>query len=177
MAAVIPDPHFRSRDPRFENRPQTDRVHQPDFSYEPESDRYRCPQGKPLSLYTKVSSGPHRGRKYRSQESDCRDCPLAQSCLSRGARRRTLFVPGPDASPSYAQLMMDIIDSPQGRQTYARRMGIVEPVFGNIKHAKGMNRFTLRGSKKVTIQWLCYCLVHNIEKIATTGALTRLLAA
>ena len=71
-------------------------------------------------------------------------------------------MPDPDASPTYAQLMMDIIDSPQGRQTYARRMGIVEPVFGNIKYAKGMNRFTLRGSKKVTIQWLCYCLVHNI---------------
>ncbi len=177
MAAVIPDPHFRSRDPRFESRPQTDRVHQPDFYYEPETDRYRCPQGKLLSLYTKVNSGPHRGRKYRSQESDCQDCPLAQSCLSRGAPRRTLFVPDPDASPTYAQRMMAIIDSPQGRQRYARRMGIVEPVFGNIKHAKGMNRFTLRGSKKVTIQWLCYCLVHNIEKIATTGAITRLQAA
>jgi transposase len=177
MDAVIPDPHFRSRDTRFENRPQTDRLHQPDFCYEPETDRYRCPQGKLLSLYTKVNSGPHRGRKYRAQESDCQDCPLAQSCLSRGARQRTLFVPDPDASQTYAQRMMEIIDSPRGRQKYARRMGIVEPVFANIKYAKGMNRFTLRGSKKVTIQWLCYCLVHNIEKIATTGAITRLQAA
>ena len=73
--------------------------------------------------------------------------------------------------------MMEIIDSARGRQKYARRMGIVEPVFANIKFAKGMNRFTLRGSKKVTIQWLCYCLVHNLEKIATTGAIKRLQAA
>ncbi len=53
-------------------------------------------------------------------------------------------------------------------------MAIIEPVFGNIKHTKGMNRFTLRGAMKISIQWLCYCLVHNIEKIATTGAIKRL---
>ncbi|WP_193495052.1 transposase [Nitrincola alkalisediminis] len=30
-----------------------------------------------------------------------------------------------------------------------------------------MNRFTLRGKTKVNPQWLMYCMVHNIEKIAT----------
>jgi hypothetical protein len=34
---------------------------------------------------------------------------------------------------------------------------------------KGLNRFTLRGQIKVTIQWLLYCMVHNIEKIAHYG--------
>ena len=177
MDAVIPDPHFRSRDTAFQGRSKADRVHQPDFRYEADTDQYRCPQGKLLSLLTKVNSGAHHGRKYCSQECDCQGCPVAQSCLSRGARRRTLFVPDTGASRTFAQRMMAIIDSPQGRQKYARRMGIVEPVFGNIKHTKGMNRFTLRGAKKVTIQWLCYCLVHNIEKIATTGAITRMQAA
>jgi hypothetical protein len=71
--------------------------------------------------------------------------------------------------------MMEMIDSPAGRHAYARRMGIVEPVFGNIKNNKRMNRFTLRGLPKVTVQWLYYCLVHNIEKIATTGAIKRLI--
>lgn len=177
MDAVIPDPHFRGRDLRFEGRSESDRVHPSDFCYEAETDQYRCPQGKLLSLSTKVKSGLHRGRKYCSQERDCQGCRLAESCLTKKARRRTLFVADTDASQTFAQRMMDVIDSPQGRQKYARRMGIVEPVFGNIKHTKGMNRFTLRGSKKVTIQWLCYCLVHNIEKIATTGAIKRLQAA
>jgi hypothetical protein len=43
----------------------------------------------------------------------------------------------------------------------------VEPVFANLRHTKGMRRFTLRGKAKVATQWQLYCLVHNIEKIAT----------
>jgi len=58
------------------------------------------------------------------------------------------------------------VDTPQGRRTYAKRMAIVEPVFGNIKACKGMDRFTLRGRHKVNLQWMLYCLVHNIGKIA-----------
>jgi hypothetical protein len=73
--------------------------------------------------------------------------------------------------------MMQIIDSPAGRHAYAQRMGIVEPVFGNIKNNKRMNRFTLKGLPKVTVQWLYYCFVHNIEKIATPGAINRLVPA
>ena len=73
--------------------------------------------------------------------------------------------------------MMQLIDSPAGRHAYAQRMGIVESVFGNIKNNKCMNRFTLRGLPKVTIQWLYYCLVYNIEKIATTGAINALIPA
>jgi len=49
-----------------------------------------------------------------------------------------------------------------------------EAVFGNIKTTKGMNYFTMRGEKKVNIQWMLYALVHNIEKILTTGAVARM---
>ena len=34
-----------------------------------------------------------------------------------------------------------------------------------------MNRFTYRGKDKVNTQWLLYCLVHNLEKIANYGLL------
>jgi hypothetical protein len=50
-----------------------------------------------------------------------------------------------------------------------KRLGIVEPVFGNIRTCKRMDRFTLRGKTKVNIQWMLYCLVHNIEKIINYG--------
>jgi len=39
-------------------------------------------------------------------------------------------------------------------------------VFGNIGTTKRLNRFSLRGKKKVQGQWQLYCLVHNIEKLA-----------
>jgi hypothetical protein len=37
------------------------------------------------------------------------------------------------------------------------------------KFRKGMNKYTLRGKIKVNIQWLLYCMVHNMEKIANYG--------
>ena len=42
----------------------------------------------------------------------------------------------------------------------------MEPVFANITYCKGINRFTLRGQKKVSAQWKLYCMVHNIGKCA-----------
>ena len=47
---------------------------------------------------------------------------------------------------------------------YAYRIQIIEPVFANIRHCKGLNRFTLRGKEKVNSQWLLYCMVHNLGK-------------
>ena len=61
------------------------------------------------------------------------------------------------------------IDSPKGRAQYGLRFSTVEPVFGNLRHNKRLNRFTLRGRKKVEGQWKLYCLVHNIEKLAHQG--------
>ncbi|WP_232846588.1 transposase, partial [Amphritea pacifica] len=63
--------------------------------------------------------------------------------------------------------MKEKIDSPMGRHIYSQRLGTVEPVFGNLESNKGLKRFTLRGKEKVSAQWLMYCMVHNIEKIAT----------
>jgi hypothetical protein len=66
---------------------------------------------------------------------------------------------------SYGQKMKVKIDSSSGRRQFSKRLGAIEPVFGNITVNKGMNRFTLRGQEKVNTQWQLYCLVHNIEKI------------
>ena len=52
---------------------------------------------------------------------------------------------------------------------YAKRMGIVEPVFAHIAYHKKLNRFTLRGRAKVKIQWMLFMLVHNIQKINRYG--------
>ncbi len=63
------------------------------------------------------------------------------------------------------------IDTREGRYQYSRRMGIVEPVFGNLCSALGLNRFSLRNKKKVDIQWKLYCMVHNLLKIHRYGEL------
>ena len=64
------------------------------------------------------------------------------------------------------QAMKQRIDSPQGRRRYSQRIATVEPVFGNLRHNKRLNRFTQRGLRNVGTQWRLFCLVHNIEKLA-----------
>ncbi len=68
------------------------------------------------------------------------------------------------SSDTHAQNMRARIDSALGREEYGRRFATVEPVFGNIRHNKRLNRFTLRGRHKVDGQWKLFALVHNIEK-------------
>ena len=73
---------------------------------------------------------------------------------------------------NYSKEMIAKIDTEHGRKLYPHRIAIVEPVFGNIRTNKRLDRFTLRGKIKVNIQWLLYCMVHNIEKIVNFGYAT-----
>ena len=61
------------------------------------------------------------------------------------------------------------VDTERGRGIYHQRIGIAEPVFANIRAVKRLDRFTLRGKIKVNIQWVLYCMVHNIGKIMSYG--------
>ena len=65
--------------------------------------------------------------------------------------------------------MRQRVDSAEGKEIYAHRMHVVEPVFGNLESNKGLNRFSLRGKKKVEAQWQLFSLVHNIEKLQRYG--------
>jgi transposase len=52
-----------------------------------------------------------------------------------------------------------------GAKIYAARKSIVEPVFGQIKHARGYKQFLLRGIEKVKAEWALVCATHNILKM------------
>jgi hypothetical protein len=56
------------------------------------------------------------------------------------------------------------IDNRAGRLLYSRRLGIVEPVFGNLHHHH-LRRFTFRTRRKVDAQWKLFALVHNVQKL------------
>ena len=57
--------------------------------------------------------------------------------------------------------------SQRGRKIYARRKAIVEPVFGQIKQARGFRQFLRRGLVKVREEWTLVCLAHNLRKLHT----------
>ena len=52
-----------------------------------------------------------------------------------------------------------------GKLLYAARKHIVEPVFGQIKSARGIRKFLLRGLEKVSAEWQLICLTHNLLKV------------
>ncbi|MCK9376138.1 MAG: IS1182 family transposase [Syntrophobacterales bacterium] len=169
LDAYIPDCRFRNRDPRFttQKRRQVRRFTLQDFHHDEALDQYICPNGKILKLVVKrVLNRGHLYRKYYASETDCQICPLRPRCIyGVGAKRKQLFVP----INSLSHQMVEKIQTEEGRRIYPQRLAIVEPVFANIRINKRLDRFTLRGKIKVNIQWLMYCLVHNIEKILNYG--------
>ena len=49
-----------------------------------------------------------------------------------------------------------------GAAVYAARKGIVEPVIGQIKQARGFRQFFLREFENVRGEWALVCTTHNI---------------
>lgn len=171
--SYIPDQYFRKRDPRFATKPRfnTGRrkgyLSEVDFSFDAEQNEYTCPNGRKLKYKGERKLRNNRGKRYEASWHDCKECPLRSRCLNtEKSRYRVIYVALPRYGRDYIKEMMSKIDSAKGRKIYSMRMGIVEPVYGNICHAKGMNRFNYRTKRKVNSQWLLYCMVHNIGKIA-----------
>jgi len=165
LDAYIPDRFFRKRDARFaKRRKPSKRFRLEDFRYDEATDHYVCPRGKRLLRDGFIQ------RQYVADEKDCASCPLKRRCLiAKSHKRRHLSVHiGVDLTNPLRRMVAKV-DSPEGRKIYPQRIGVAEPVFGNIRANKRLDRFTLRGKTKVNIQWLLYCMVHNIEKIANYG--------
>ena len=53
----------------------------------------------------------------------------------------------------------------KGRITYGLRKQVAEPAFGQIKHARGLRQFLLRGIEKVDGEWSLWCTTHNLLKM------------
>jgi hypothetical protein len=72
-------------------------------------------------------------------------------------------------SATVADRMRRKLRTRRGRAAYARRKGAVEPVLGQIKEARGLRRFQLRGLGCVGCEWGLWCLTHNLLKLFRSG--------
>jgi len=189
--AYIADRNHRQRDPAFADydrhkirfRKDKRRYHgidsqrftAKDFIYDEKDRSCRCPAGNRLYRNgSNINVNGFIGMKFRGAKSVCGPCILRQRCLKTpektGTKQMTIFIGRSEAAKqSPIEKMRRKFDTLFGRFIYNKRIAIVEPVFGNLKN-KGMDRFTLRGKKKVNTQWQLFSLVHNIEKIAHVGA-------
>jgi len=74
---------------------------------------------------------------------------------------------------SAMEKMQHKLRTAEGKLLYAARKHIVEPVFGQIKSARGLRKFLLRGLEKVSAEWQLICLTHNLLKIWRRKAAAR----
>jgi len=77
--------------------------------------------------------------------------------------------PPPLESSSVAERMRSKLRTAEGQAVYRRRKAIVEPVFGQIKEARGFRRFLLRGLGQVSAEWKLICATHNLLKLYRSG--------
>jgi len=184
LDGYIADTGFRSRDPRF----NTFERHKPksrlkpenkftvdDFNVSMKNQTCSCPAGKTMWLKCKDGKiGNQRFMQFRADEHDCPACPLKKQCLRTPGQQ----TPGQvnvklgiteAKRTGVIEQMKQKIDSAMGRAIYSQRLGTVEPVFGNITENIGIKRFTLRGKRKVNVQWQLMAMIHNIFKIYRYG--------
>ena len=102
-------------------------------------------------------------------ETEKIDAYVATGRLKHGESPPAVAAGEPDEGASVKEQMAQKLRTVKGRATYAKRKQIVEPVFGQIKEARGIRRFWLRGLEKVQAEWKLICATHNLLKLWRRG--------
>ena len=133
------------------------------FGYDAARDVWVCPADNLLIRPEPVPGtlGRPALHRYVAAASDCARCPLRAGCLKPDEDHREL-----NAQRSRSTGAMRFkLRQPEARRRYARRKTIVEPVFGQLKDARGFTSFSLRGLALATGEYLLACLAHNLGKL------------
>ncbi len=188
--AYVADNRFRQRDPRFKNAERykerfkkeraefhgTKIIFQPkDFTFSPDKDFCICPAGKRLHRNGgNVLINGRRAIKFRGSKMNCVPCGQRTKCMKdpeRTVTRQVAYFTGAlkHTAETFTQKMRNKIDTLTGRLIYNRRLATAEPVFANIRSTLRFDRFSLRGKRKVNIQWMLFCTLHNLLKVHRYG--------
>jgi len=135
------------------------------FHYDRERDSYWCPQGEELIYSTTNRTGY---REYKSNPSQCRDCPLRSQCTQSRNHQKVMVrhVWEDDRERVDQNRLTD-----WGKQLYRRRCETVERSFADAKQLHGHRYARYRGLARVRAQSLLAAACQNMKKMA------RLLAA
>ena len=188
ITGFIADNQFRKRDVRFQSAVEHKRIpvvnwkpvkgrkyfSADEFIYDEKTGKLICPAGHAMKVKCRnFQTTGYKGISYIGRRENCTACSLRVKCIRKeGTKARQvakLDKSRGEAKIPYTERMKRIFDSPEGRSIYSKRMGAVEPVFAHIRDVLGLDRFTLRSKKKVNIQWLLYCIVHNVGKLQRYG--------
>ncbi len=135
----------------------------PGLVYEPEADRFRCPEGK----YLHSSSAHYENyKRYTSSSADCRNCPRASGCPAKTRKAAPLlrFV-----LRSLDQNLFDRVqarmEEPEFNKRLTERMWKAEGLFAEAKRNHGLARARYRGRSKVQIQAYLIAMAQNLKRL------------
>jgi transposase len=118
------------------------------------------------------------GRKPREASADAGYCSEANLAALAEREISAYLATGRAKHPAERQrkitgpltkAMRDKLKRAGWRTRYRLRKQVVEPVFGQIKQARGFRQFLLRSIDKVRAEWALICTAHNLTKLAQTA--------
>lgn len=135
-----------------------------DFTYDAETDSYRCPEGQRLFYRTTNRLGY---RHYHSNPTQCSSCGYRERCTQ--SQNITKVVTRHVWADSVERIDGHRL-TPKGRRAYARRKETVERSFADAKQLHGHRYARFRGLSKVQAQCLLAAACQNMKKIAILKA-------
>jgi transposase len=128
-------------------------------------ERAETEDGQPVPIPNTLDNGYLSEEAVEGLEKLGMDPHVATGRQKHHERAAPLVDGQPAPTATMKEKMQHKLRTPAGKALYAARKHIVEPVFGQIKGARGIRKFLLRGLKKVRAEWQLICLTHNLLKI------------
>jgi hypothetical protein len=127
-----------------------------------------CPKGE-LGAVQSIPATVENGSDSEAAGAALETCGCAPSLATGRPRHQAPQAESPEAPATAQERMAAKVRTPEGKAVYARRQGIVEPVCGQIKAARGCRRFLRRGAQNIRGAWRLVCLTQNLLKIWRDG--------
>jgi transposase len=138
--------------------------HKDHFRYDATQDTYTCPEGKVLVFAgLRQRKGRRPMRAYRAGAAVCRACPAFGRCTTDTHKGRLVERTAEDPVLVAQRALMATAEA---KAQYARRQGLIEPVFGILKEQQGLRRFLLRGLEPVRAEWSLLAAAFNLRTLA-----------
>ncbi len=150
IRAYVPLPDWDQRTPYF--GPSL-------FTYDPEHDRYVCPQGE--TLRKRKTKYTEEKVIYSADAAVCNACPVKADCTASDHGRQI--------ARSFDADYLDRVRAYHATEEYKRAMRKrkvwIEPLFGEAKQWHGMRQFRLRGLQKVNMEGLFIAAGQNLKRL------------
>ena len=112
-----------------------------------------------------VADKQRRAERIRQAKAEL-EAEAKPAAAAKLKERAAPSAPQPASTPTRVEAMRAKIKAGGHASPYRLRKQLPEPVFGQIKQARGFRQFLLRGIEKVRAEWALICTAHNLLKLA-----------